>query len=197
MDVNSLGTGVAGSIGNKLIASGSSQSYTATLSTSTLGTQVEAFSLNVADDHTLAGASSATNVSTSATLTVLGHTAPILAVASGNNQTVIVGATGISAGLNLTNGSSGQSGLASLDVNSLGAGVAGSIGNKLVASGSSQSYTATLSTSTLGTQVRAVFAECCRRPYAAGGVVGNECFDQCNADGSRPHRPNSLRRQRQ
>ena len=153
MDVNSLGLGVTGSIGGKLVASGASQSYTAALSTGTLGTQVETFSLNVGDDHTLSGASSATNTSTGVTLTVLGHSNPALTVGTGNNQTVIVGATGISAGLNLSNGTMGQSGLASYDVNLLGGGLTGPSGNKLVASGSSQSYTATLNTGTLGTQV--------------------------------------------
>ncbi len=153
LDVDSLGSGVSGSTGYKLVSSGSAQSYTASLSTGTLGTQVETFSLNVGDDHTLSGASSAANTSTGVTLTVLGHAAPSLSVATGNSQTVIVGATGITAGLNLSNGTSGQSGLASLDVDSLGSGVSGSTGYKLVSSGSAQSYTASLSTGTLGTQV--------------------------------------------
>ena len=153
LDVNSLGVLVTGSTGGKLIASGSAQPYTATLSTGTLGTQVETFSLNVGDDHTLPGASAATNISTSATLTILGHTAPALSVSTGNNQTVIVGATGVTAGLSLTNGTLNQSGLASLDVNSLGALITGSTGGKLVASGSTQPYTASLSTGTVGTQV--------------------------------------------
>jgi len=87
-------------------------------------------------------------------LTVLGHAAPSLDVVSGNNQRVIVGATGISAGLSLSNGTPGQSGLASLDVNSLGTGVSGPTGGELVASGSSQAYTAALSTSSLGLQTQ-------------------------------------------
>ena len=52
------------------------------LSTGTLGTQIETFSLNVGDDHTLPGASAPTNISTSATLTVLGHAAPSLSIVS-------------------------------------------------------------------------------------------------------------------
>jgi autotransporter-associated beta strand protein len=154
MDVNSLGTGVSGSIGGALVASGSSQSYMAALNTSTLGTQTQTFSLNVGDDHTLSGASAPTNVSTGVTLTVLGHAAPSLSVISGNNQTVIVGASGITAGLNLSNGTPGQIGLASLDVNSLGFGVSGLIGGALVASGSTQAYMASLNTSTLGPQTQ-------------------------------------------
>jgi uncharacterized protein YjbI with pentapeptide repeats len=90
----------------------------------------------------------------SGNINVLGHAAPSLSVASGNNQTVIVGAAGITAGLTLSNGQAGQAGLAALDVNSLGAQVTGPTGSKLVASGSSQSYTATLSTGTVGTQVQ-------------------------------------------
>ena len=153
LDVNSLGTGVSGPTGGELVASGSSQGYTAILSTSTLGTLVETFSLNASDDHTLPGASFPTNLSTGVTVTVLGHSVASLSVTSGNNQTVIVGATGISAGLSLSNGTSGQAGLASLDVNSLGSGVTGSTGGALVASGSAHSYTAALSTSVLGTQL--------------------------------------------
>ena len=152
LDVNSLGVLVFGSTGGELVASGTAQPYTATLNTSTVGTQIDTFTLNVGDDHTISGASAPINVSTSATLTVLGHAAPTLSVGTGNNQTVIVGATGITAGLNLTNGTSAQSGLASLDVNSLGVLVFGSTGGKLVASGCSQSYTASLSIGTFGPQ---------------------------------------------
>ena len=110
--------------------------------------------MNVGDDHTLAGALSPTNTSTTVTLTVLGHAAPSLSVVSGSNSRVIVGAMGISAGLNLSNGTAGQTGLASLDVNSLGYGVSGSTGGALVASGSTQTYTAALSSSTLGMQTQ-------------------------------------------
>jgi len=153
LDVNSLGSGVSGLTGGALVGSGSAQPYAAALSTGTLGTQVETFSLNVGDDHTLPGASAPVNLSTSATLTVLGHAAPSLSVVSGNNQTVIVGAAGISADLNLSNGTAGQTGIASLDVNSLGSGVGGPAGGKLVASGSSQTYIAALGANTLGRQV--------------------------------------------
>ena len=154
LDVNSLGYGVSGLTGGALVASGSTQAYTAAITASTLGTQIDTFSMNVGDDHSLSGASAATDLSTSATLTVLGHAAPSLSVVSGNNQTVIVGAAGITAGLNLSNGTLHQSGLASLDVNSLGSGVGGSTGYKLIASGSIQPYTASLSTGTLGPQTQ-------------------------------------------
>jgi fibronectin-binding autotransporter adhesin len=154
LDVNSLGTGLSGLTGRALVASGSSQSYVAALNTGTLGTQTQTFIMNVGDDHTLSGASAPMDVSTAVPLTVLGHTAPSLSVVSGNNQTVIIGATGINAGLNLSNGTSGQSGLASLDVNSLGFGMSGSTGGGLVASGSAQSYSVALSTSTLGPQTQ-------------------------------------------
>ena len=149
LDVNSLGSLVAGWTGSKLVASGLTQSYTGTLGTGTLGTQTETFSLNVGDDHTLPGASSATNVSASATLTVLGHAIPSIAISQPGN--VIVGATGIVANLSLSNGSANQSGLASLDVNSLGTGVSGGTGGAWIASGLSKSYSAALNTSTLGT----------------------------------------------
>jgi fibronectin-binding autotransporter adhesin len=152
LDVDSLGVGVSGPIGGKLVASGSTQSYTASLSAASLGTRSETFSITVADDHTLPGASGATNASGSVTLTVLGHAAPALALQSGGGQTVITGATGITASLSLSNGTPGQSGLAALDIYSLGSGVSGPAGGMLLASGSTQAYTASLSTSALGSQ---------------------------------------------
>jgi len=88
-----------------------------------------------------------------AIVTVLGHAAPSLSVQS-QPSTVIVGATGVGAVLELSNGGQGQSGLAALDVNSLGAGVGGPTGGALVASGSNQIYTAILNTDTLGTQTQ-------------------------------------------
>ena len=154
LDVNALGYGVNGSTGGALVVSGATQAYTASLTTGTLGPQTQTFSLNVGDDHTLVGASSPTTTSAGVNLTVLGHAGPSLSVSSGNNQTVIVGATGISAGLTLSNGTSSQTGLASLDVNSLGSGVSGSTGGALVASGATQSYTALLGTAALGHQTQ-------------------------------------------
>ena len=97
------------------------------LDAATLGTQIESFSLNAGDDHTLAGHSTAQNYSAGVTLNVLGHAAPAMTVVSGNWQTVIVGASGLTAGLSLTNGTTSQTGLAALDVNSIGSGLSGSI----------------------------------------------------------------------
>ncbi len=99
-----------------------------------------------ASNDTIGGAASGAAPAT-VTVTVLGHSAPNLSVTSGNDQTVFVGATGISAGLNLSNGSLNQGGLALLDVNSLGAGVSGPTGFQLIASGATQSYTAALDAS--------------------------------------------------
>ena len=146
---------MGGPTGGKLLTSGSSQSYAASLSTGTLGTQTQVFSLNAGDDHTLPGAAAAANLSASATLTVLGHTAPSLTIATGNNQVVVVGAGGVTAGLTLSNGTLGQAGLAAFDVNSLSSGLSGSTGGKLVASGSGQPYIATLNTTSFGPQSQA------------------------------------------
>ena len=132
--------------GSGSLAPSASQSCTVSATCTTLGSNTISFT---ASDPN----ASNSQQTTTATLTVLGHAAPSLSLSTGNNQTVIVGATGITAGLNLSNGTLNQGGLASLDVNSLGFGVTGSTGGALVASGSAQSYTATLSTGTLGTQV--------------------------------------------
>ena len=197
LDVNSLGTGVAGSTGNKLVASGSSQSYTATLSTSTLGTQVETFSLNVGDDHTLPGASSRNESFDQCNADGSRPRRPKPDVDSGNNQTVIVGATGISAGLNLSNGTLNQTGLASLDVNSLGTGVVGSTGGSLVASGSSQPYTATLKHRHAGHADRRRSRSMSVTTIRCRERRSNEHFDQCNPDRPGPCRPKPEHCQRQ
>jgi hypothetical protein len=129
-----------------------SASGTCTFTSSVPGTATITPSVGSVTNNMIGGSASGGSLTT-ATLTVLGHSAPSLSVGTGNTQTVIVGATGITAGLSLSNGTLNQSGLASLDVNSLGTGVSGSTGYKLVASGSMQSYTAALNTGTLGTQV--------------------------------------------
>ena len=131
--------------GTGSLAPAASQSYSFSATSTTLGNNT--ISLTASDPS-----AAITSQSVNTTLTVLGHAAPSLAVASGNNQSVIVGAINVTAGLSLTNGSTGQSGLAALDVNSLGAGVSGGTGGKLAASGSSQAYAATLGTGVLGTR---------------------------------------------
>ena len=153
LDVNTL-SNLTGSTGTAVVAPGGTASYTATgFNTTTVGlNKTLPVSLFAGDEQALSGHNALILSSTSVTYNVLGHTNPALTVNTGNNQTVIIGASGITAGLTLSTGRSNQSGLASLDVNSLGALVTGSTGGKLLASGSTQPYTATLSTGTLGTQ---------------------------------------------
>ena len=84
--------GVSGPTGGALVASGSSQSYIAAFNTGTLGMQTQTFSLNVGDDHTLAGASAPSSISTTATLTVLDHSnASLSSTASQTTETINFG----------------------------------------------------------------------------------------------------------
>ena len=85
-------------------------------------------------------------------MTVVGHAQPALTAANPSQPVVIVGAQGVTANLTLSNGTAGQVNLASLDVTSTGPGVNGPVGGQVVASGSQQSYTGTLNTSSLGPQ---------------------------------------------
>ena len=73
LDVNSLGADLIGPTGGSLVASGLVQSYTASLTAGTTGTQTEMFSLNAGDDHTLSGASPPVDLSTSVALTVVAN----------------------------------------------------------------------------------------------------------------------------
>ena len=100
-----------------------SQSGTATIALVSDGTGTSGLGTTALDSQTI-----------SVSGTVLGHAGPALSVVSGDSQTVIVGASGITAGLSLANGYTGQTGLAALDVNSLGAGVSGLTGYKVVSS---------------------------------------------------------------
>ena len=142
-----------------------------------MGRDVENFSLNAGDDHTLAGHSAPQDYSTGVTLNVLGHAGakltvtppiiqPYVSYPCDSTQTVIVGATGVTAGLTLANGALGETDLAALDVNSLGAGVTGSIGNKLVASGGTQSYSAIAGHERAGHASSELLAQRRRRPHA-------------------------------
>jgi autotransporter-associated beta strand protein len=93
-----------------------------------------------------------TQATASTTLTVYNHSAAQFNVVSGNNQNVIVGAGGITAGLTLDNttATTGVSTPAPLDVNSLSSGLSGPNGTAAIGSNSSGSYTATLNTSAAG-----------------------------------------------
>ena len=75
--------------------------------------QTQSFSLNAGDVQALPGHNSLGTLSQTFTLSVLGHSSPTLSIVSGNNQTVIAGAS-VSASLTLSN--SGTN-LSPLDVN--------------------------------------------------------------------------------
>ena len=151
MDVQNLGAGVTGGTGSGIIASGSSGSYTAALNTGSVGANQEhTFSLDAGDDQTLQGALALTTQTGTVTLTVLDHAAPVFSIGSGNNQNVIVGATGITAELILANGSGTSVNLSPMTVGNLSSGLTGGTGSGLIASGGSGTYTAAITTGTVG-----------------------------------------------
>jgi fibronectin-binding autotransporter adhesin len=148
LDVNSLSPGLGGSSGTAVVASGGTAAYTATLSAGSLGLgQSQSFSLSAGDQQALPGANPLSILSQTVTLNVLGHSNAALSVVSGNNQTVIVGAGGVTAGLSLSNAGTN---IAPLDVNGLSAGLSGSSGTAVVASGGTAAYTAALKAGTIG-----------------------------------------------
>jgi hypothetical protein len=127
------------------VAAGSSQLATVAATSNVIGSHTIGFT---AVD--LSGSSG--SQSASATLTVVDHVQPALSASAPSQSVVIIGAQGVTASLTLSNGSAGQGNLAALDVTAVGPGVSGPVGGKVVASGSLQSYTATLNTSVLGPQ---------------------------------------------
>jgi fibronectin-binding autotransporter adhesin len=148
LDVNSLSAGLSGSSGTAVVASGGTASYSAALNAGTIGLgQSQSFSLNAGDQQALPGANALSPFSRTVTLNVLGHSNAALSLAGGNNQTVIVNASGVTAGLALSNAGTN---IAPLDVNSLSAGLSGSSGTAVVASGGTASYSAALSTGVIG-----------------------------------------------
>ena len=142
------------------------------------------------DDQTLPGASAPTNLSTSATLTVLGHAAPSLSVASGNNQTVIVGAQRNQCEPELIQRHAGPDRTCLAGCEFARQRVSGPIGGELIASGSTQSYTAVLNTSTVGTQIQ-TFALNAGDDHTLPGHCRRRTFHQCDPDS-----PGSRGRQR-
>ena len=146
LDVNSL-MGLTGSSGTAMVASGGTAAYVAALNTGSVGlAQTDTVSLNAGDQQALPGHASLGTLSQNVILNVLDHSNPALNIVGGNNQTVIVGATSISASLNLSNAGSNR---APLDVNSL-VGLTGSSGTAVVASGGTAGYVAAMNTGSVG-----------------------------------------------
>jgi fibronectin-binding autotransporter adhesin len=92
------------------------------------------------------------------TVNVLDHADPVLTVSGGNSQSVIVGATGVTATLNLANGTTGEANLSPMDVGSLSTGLSGTTGSGVIASGAIADYTAALDTGTVGAGQEQVFS---------------------------------------
>ena len=133
LDVNSLGTGVSGPTGGKLdrlrfqpILQRRPEYQHARPS------DPDSFASNAGDDHTLPGASPPTNLSTSATLTVLDHAVGSATVTSGNGFLVHAGTTVLSATVSLGNAAGKRS---DLQVDS-----APTIGNGALSSGPASPY---------------------------------------------------------
>ena len=97
------------------------------------------------DDHTLPGASAPTDLSTSATLTVLDHAAGSATVTSGNGFLVHAGTTVVSATVSLSNAAGTRSDLEVDSAPSISSGTlsSGPATPYYVTAGSAQAYTAT------------------------------------------------------
>ena len=139
------GLGAAGSLaatnsGNFTIASGFNS--TSLLSGSYTGTVTV-----TGTNNALGGPALGSGATQTVTVNVLGHANPVLSAASGNNQSVFIGATGVTASFSLTDSGTG---LSSLDVNTLSSGLSGTTGTAVIAAGATCPYTATLNAGTAG-----------------------------------------------
>jgi fibronectin-binding autotransporter adhesin len=138
--------GLTNTGGSTLIAAGGSDTLTSpTVNTGTVGAYSQSYTIMTADDPSVINATADANKTFTVTGTVLAHSNGALTITGGNNQTVIVGATGVTAALSLTNVGANN---ASLLVNSLGAGVTGPL--TAVAANGNQAYTGAINTSTIG-----------------------------------------------
>lgn len=148
LDVNSL-VNLTGGTGSAVVSAGGTAVYSVTGFSSTavgLNNTITA-SLDAGDQQSLSGANSLGVLSQSVSYSVLGHSNPVLTVASGNNQTIITGGTLNAVMLNLSNVGTIVS---PLDVNSL-VNLDGSTGTAVVEAGGAASYVVTgLSNSAIG-----------------------------------------------
>ena len=149
LDVNML-SNLTGTTGSGVVGSGTTGAYTSTvLNTSTAGLgQTLVVSLKAGDQQTITGANPLTTLSQSVIYNVYNHATPTLTIATGNNQSGIVGSTLANATLTLAD----ATGIlpAPLDVNTL-SNLTGTTGLGVIGSGSSGTYTSTvLNTSTVG-----------------------------------------------
>jgi uncharacterized protein YhjY with autotransporter beta-barrel domain len=148
LDVNSL-SNLSGATGSGVIGSNSSGLYTATgFNTSTPGAaQTLVVSLKAGDEQSISGANALGTLTQTLTYNVYNHATPTLSIASGNNQSAIVGSALTNATLTLADPGSAA---APLDVNTLG-NLTGATGTDVIGAGASGTYTTTaLNTSTAG-----------------------------------------------
>jgi fibronectin-binding autotransporter adhesin len=168
LDVGTLNN-LTGTTGSGVIASGGTGTYTTTaLNTSTAGVgQTLAVNLKAGDQQTIPGANPLATLGQTITYNVYNHSAPTLAIATGNNQSGIVGSTLANATFTLANTAGNTP--APLDVNTL-SNLTGLVGSGVVASGGTRTYTSTaLNTSTVGVgQTQAVSLDAGDQQTVAG-----------------------------
>jgi fibronectin-binding autotransporter adhesin len=148
LDVNSL-TNLSGLTGSGVIGSGSSGLYIAigfNTSAAGLGETLNV-SLQAGDQQSISGANALSTLGQTVTYNVYNHSTPTLAIATGNNQSGIVGSTLANATFSLSDPGSLS---VSLDVNAL-SNLTGMTGSAVINAGGSGTYTSTaLDTSTAG-----------------------------------------------
>jgi hypothetical protein len=152
LDVVQVSGTLSGAYGSQVVGSGTQTNYTTALNTTAVGVFNPVYSVSAGDKQTIDGHSGLSQYDANVAVTVLGHSAPAFSLTSGGGQTVIVGASGITANLVLANGGSGVTTLSPLDVRNLSSNLSGTAGSGVVASGSTGTYTAHLTTGAVGPQ---------------------------------------------
>ena len=148
LDVNTLNN-LTGATGTNIIGPGATGTYmTSTLNTATAGIgQTLTVSLSSGDEQALAGANALSTLGQTIIYNVYNHSTPTLTIATGNNQSGIVGSTLVNATVTLADTGTLP---APLDVNSL-SNLSGTTGSGVIGSGASGTYTSTaFNTSTAG-----------------------------------------------
>ncbi len=152
LEATVTGTGAITGSGTATVAAGATGTAAPNLAFSSTAIGIQSGTVTVSDPFANNNPQTGTT-----TVTVLDHSAPVFVISGSYTQSVIVGATGITATLNLANGTADEADRSPMTVQNLSTGLTGTTGVGVIASGESGTYTASLDTRRVGAAQTQVF----------------------------------------